>query len=271
MPPTQPSPKGSGDWPAFAQALLHEQPYDAGSADQELLAAQTLLCRETREALYAPPPTPPSYVPGSRPELEGIVERIAGGQRESFAKVAALTRWCSRIPRNYPSAEASTAAGFYGDFSSFQWGGDEAAVIAKGSPWPQELARVLATLAQISGVPARLVFLYRDGSRDGPPEMHSVVEAWLPGDWTVFDPCANRFFPWPHHGYASALALQQQPRLVDQTPEHGHVRYVDSAFYGTLGIASYRIEDRDQYHYKQQPAHPHDLPQLRRAAAVFAR
>ena len=256
--------EASAAWPAHARALLHEQPYAAGTVDAGLLGAQTLVTRQTSAALYAPPAPSPAHTLSSRPQLERIVERVSGGQRETFAKLAALTRWCSRIPRDSASAEAG-AAGFGADFTGFLWGGDEETVIAKRSPWPQELARVLASLSQIAGAESRLVFLYRAD----PPEMHTVVEAWAAGGWTVFDPCANRFFPWPHHGYASALSLQQNPRLVDQTPEHGRVRYVESAFYRTIGIASYRVRDRDRYNYAMQRLRPSDLPLLRRAAEVF--
>lgn len=276
---------------AAIKALLRSLPYGAGSVDRQLLAAQRLVTPETRGLLYAGTPAPPRSIPGSRPQLDAIVEEVAGRQREVFGKLVALMRWCSRIPRDFPSSEASTARGFYGDFGAFRWGGDEETVIAKGSPWPQELARVLASLAQLAGIPARLVFLYRTAflgsngvERNSPEtrraemlaanmrtiEMHSVVEAWAAGAWVVFDPCANRFYPWPHHGYASALALQQQPRLVDQAPEHGRIRYVDSAFYRSFGIASYPIEDRGQYGYELQAARPQDLLMLRRTAEVFA-
>jgi transglutaminase-like putative cysteine protease len=253
--------------PAWVEALRQAQPYAPGRVDRTLLDEQTFVTSETRDVIYAPPARVASPAAGSRPRLEQIVERVAGGHAEAFAKVVALTRWCSRIPREYPSADANTASGIYGDFSRFSWGGDEEAVIAKGSPWPQELARVLATLSQFAGVPARLVFLYRGD----PPELHSVVEAWAPGSWTVFDACANRFYPWPHHGYASALDLQRQPQLIDRAPEHGRLPWVDSAFYRTIGIASYPLVDRERFGYEQQPALPQDLARLRFAAEGFSR
>lgn len=245
-------------------ALIAAQPYAPGTIDWQLLQQQTLLTPETRSRVAAPP-TASAFAHSSHPRLEQIVAQAAAGARDPQARIIALMHWCHHIPRDYPSRENSTAGGCYGDFSSFCWGGDEETVIAKGSPWPQELARVLVVLAQIAGLPARLVFLYRAQ----PAALHTVVEVWLLGSWAVFDACANRFYLWPHRGYASALDLSQQPRFVDQMPEHGRNPYVDSGFYRTLGIAAYTLGEREAGVYRQQPARPHDLPLLQQAAAVF--
>lgn len=248
------------------EAIIAAQPYAAGTVDRALLDAQILLTRDAQPDLYGRAPASPQYEVGSRPALESIIDTVLSGRREPAARLAALTRWCSRIPRDQPSPAHSTAAGYYGDFSGFLWGGDEEAVVAKGSPWPQEIARVLVTLSQMAGIAARLVFLYRAE----PPDLHTVVEAWLQGSWAVFDPCANRFYLWPHHGYASAYALRQDPRLVDQCPEHGRIPFVDSAFYRTVAIAEYPLAGRNQYDYRRQPALGDDGPRLQRAAEVFS-
>jgi hypothetical protein len=144
------------------------------------------------------------------------------------------------------------------------WGGSEEAVVAKGSPWPQELARVLACMAQISGIPARLVILYNEQ----PPMMHVVSELWVDG-WAVCDPCANRCYVWPHRGYASALDLQQHPNLVDLAPEHGRNPYVDSRLYGALAIAEYSLSAEPESLNDLRPARPQDRDGLRAAAQIF--
>jgi len=176
-----------------------------------------------------------------------------------------LTRWCSRIPRNFPETGKSTAAGFYGDFGQFRWGGCEEAVIAKGSPWPQEIARVLAALLQVAGLPSRLVFLYRES----PPLLHVVVEARVQAGWAVCDACAGRCYVWPHHGYASAWDLQRQPRLVDQAPEHGHSPYVDSSLYRTIAVSPYGLAAVPALTSDLQPARTGDRAGLQAATEVF--
>jgi Transglutaminase-like superfamily len=177
----------------------------------------------------------------------------------------ALMRWCSRIPLDFPEPGKSTTAGFYGDFRSFRWGGSEEAIVAKGSPWPQELARVLAALLQTAGVPSRLVFLYRES----PSLLHTVVEAWVNGGWAVCDACANRCYIWPHRGYASARDLQRQPRLVDQAPEHGRNPCVDSSLFGTIAVSPYHLAAVPAPMTDLQPAVAGDRARLRAATQVF--
>lgn len=234
-----------------------------------MLDRQIPLTGATRSLLYGAEPAAASVASGDRPRLDAIVAQIAAAHPQRLARLVALTRWCSRIPRDYPSPGRSTAARGYGDFGTFQWGGSEEMVIAKGSPWPQEIARVLATLLQRAGIPARLVFLYRAE----PPRLHTAVEAWALGGWGVCDACANRCYVWPHHGYASAAVLQQQPRLVDQVPEHGHNPYVDSAFYRTVAIAEYPLAGFQAAGgpeaFAPWPARPEDAPSLRCAARAF--
>jgi hypothetical protein len=176
----------------------------------------------------------------------------------------ALTRWCNRIPRHYPEGGRSTLGGSYGDFSGFFWGGCEEQVIAKGSPWPQELCRVLASLLQLAAIPARLVFLYR---RE-PPLLHTVVEAWPQDGWSVCDPCANRCYLWPHRGYASALQLQQYPGIWAHAPERGRHPYVDPALYGLIGICEYPLATAE-IRESPMPARVQDRGPIERALEAF--
>lgn len=251
--------------------MVERQPFGTGTIDRLLLEQQILLTAETRPVLYGEEPTVPKGSSEDRPQLDEILAQIAPAGSQRLARMLAITRWCSRIPRDYPRPGPSTVGGCYGDFSSYHWGGSEETVVAKGSPWPQEVSRVLATLLRRAGFWTRLVFLYRAD----PPALHTVVETWALGGWAVCDPCANRCYIWPHHGYASAADLQRQPWLVDQAPEHGHNPYVESAFYKAVAISHYPLS-----HYPSnaaldgahalQPARPEDAPSLKAAAAVFA-
>ena len=214
--------------------------------------------------MYGEPPAAP-VTASSRPVLAAIAAGVSALNPQPLGRMLALTRWCSRVPRRHPQPGSSTTSGFYGDFSSFQWGGPEEAVIAKGSPWPQELARVLSGLLQLANLPARIVFLYGEE----PPLLHAVVETWVRDRWAVCDPCANRCYIWPHRGYASALDLQQHPRLVDQAPEHGRNPYVDGRLFRTIAIAEYVLSSKPPPDGDLAPARPEDREILRAAAQVF--
>ena len=127
----------------------------------------------------------------------------------------------------------------------------EEEVIKKGSPLSAELCRVLVALAQIAGLPARIVFLFaaEDGGPEPPPsfatgkgsasERHAVCEIYAAGQWAVFDPVSDRSFAWAKHGYASAWDLRRMPRLIDGLQDHGRLRYVDSRYYRSAAIAGY--------------------------------
>jgi transglutaminase-like putative cysteine protease len=250
--------------PPFALALLRGQPYRAGSVDGRLLANQVMLTPDNRDSLYGVP-TAPVEMRTSRPQLAVMAAAVCQGHPQPLAQMLALTRWCSRIPLDFPSTDRSTADGYYGDFSGFMWGGSEESVVAKGSPWPQELARVLAALAQLAGFPSRLVFLFREQ----PPHLHVVAELWIDRGWAVCDPSANRCYVWPHRGYASALELQQHPGLVDLAPERGRNPYVDGRFYRAIAIAAYAVTAEPAPASDMSPAGARDLTALRAAARVF--
>jgi transglutaminase-like putative cysteine protease len=250
--------------PPFALALLSAQPYLPESLDLGLLASQIMLTPENRDLLYASPPASIER-PASRQQLAAMAAAACAAQPRPLAQMLALTRWCSRIPLDFPSPEHSTAGGYYGDFSAFMWGGSEETIVAKGSPWPQELARVLAALAQMAGIPSRLVFLHGEQ----PPLLHAVAELWVDGGWAVCDPSANRCYLWPHRGYASALDLLKHPGLVDLAPEHGRNRYVDSRLYRTIAIAAYTPGVDPAPASDLSPAGSQDLAALQAAARDF--
>lgn len=230
--------------PAVA-ALYAEDPHRPGSVDAVLLDSARPLTPHTRTELYQPPAGPPAYARGSRPELEALVAAALEGATHEMPVAVALMRFCAAIPRRFPTPERSTASGFYGDFTTFLCGGTEEDVIKKGSPLAAERARVLCAMAQVAGLPARLVFL----AREAPAERHAVTEIFLLGRWTVFDAFSGRFYTWPKHGYVSAWEARRLPHLIDHHPDHGRQRYVDSAYFRHAAVASYNIADHAQFSY----------------------
>jgi transglutaminase superfamily protein len=243
---------------------MAQQPFQPGSIDRRLLQSQTLLSRDSRGQLYGQLPAEIT-VDVVRSELRAIVEHTIDPRQPRLGQMFALTRWCNRIPKRDRENAKSTLEGNYNDFSSFLWGGSEEYVIAKGSPWPQEVARVLARLLQLAAIPARLVFLYSED----PARMHCVVEAWPQEGWVVCDPCANRCYIWPHRGYASALDLRQHPQIFAHAPEHGQHPYVDPRLYQVIGIAEYPLRERPPDESDLSPTRTGDELLLQQAAEAF--
>jgi hypothetical protein len=233
------------------EPLLDADPHRPGSVDAVLLDRLIPLTPETHDALYAAP-SRPNYVPGSRPELERYVRETLADIVHPVQAAIALTRFCALIPRRFPTVERSTETGFYGDFRSFLCGGTEEEVIKKGSPLAVERARVLCAMAQVAGLPARIVFL----ARTDPPARHAVAEIWLPDRWCAFDGFEGRFYVLPKRLYASVWDARQMPEVVDHHPDHGHRRYVDSAYFRTAAVAAYDIAAFASYDYSWDPISP---------------
>ncbi len=240
-------------------ALYTDDPHRPGSVDAALLDAMRPLTPHSQAALYQAPAGPPAYARGSRPELEAFVAAALDGAVHDMQIATALTRFCAAIPRRFPTPERPTAAGFYGDFSTFLCGGTEEELIKKGSPLAAERARVLCAMAQVAGLHARLVLL----AREAPAERHAVTEIFVLGRWTVFDGFSGRFYTWPKHGYASAWEARRLPQLIDNHPDHGRQHYVDSAYYRHAGIVRYDIAEHMRYSYLWGPIPPALAARLR--------
>ena len=234
--------------PAHIREAIERDPHRAGSVDRVLLESVRWLTPSTREALYRPPHMPVEAAPASPPWLRQIVADASAGTVHEVQRATALRRWVAAIPRTFPEGGRSTHDGFWGDYRTFLCGGAEEEVIRKGSPLAAELCRVLVRLAQLAGLSARIVFLFADL----PPLRHTVAEIFVAGQWAVFDPISDRSFLWPKHGHASAWDVRQMPALVDGLQDHARLRYVDSRFYRTIGIADYRPSSTD-YGYQEDP------------------
>lgn len=233
------------------EATLAADPHRPGSVDAVLLDQQIALTPRNQPALYAPPASTPAYPRGSRPELERWVDEAVTGLIHPVQKATALTRFCTRIPRQFPTPERSTASGVHDGFGAYLCGGAEEDVVKNGSPLAAERARVLCVMAQIAGLPARLVFLARPDNA----ERHTVTEIFL-DRWCVFDGFTGTFYPRPKSLFASAWDVQRQPAIVDSSAEHRRQRYADSAFFRCIGIAAYPVEGFTAYRYPRDPIPP---------------
>ena len=104
-------------------------------------------------------------------------------------RVMSLALFCRNIEAQFPSPEHSALGGYYASPDEFMWGGSEEFVIAKGSDWCAELARVFCALCEMKGVPARIVFAL-DGSDHG----HVLAECYDGGEWMLVDPLAAKLY-----------------------------------------------------------------------------
>ena len=119
-------------------------------------------------------------------------------------KVASLALFCRDIEVQFPSPEHSAHDGYYPSPDHFLWGGTEEFVIAKGSDWCAELARVFCALCELSGISARIVFAL-DGSADG----HVLAECHVDDEWMLVDPLAAKLYEDSRLGRVGAARMHQ--------------------------------------------------------------
>jgi len=215
--------------PAYQMMLSHD-PHAAGSIDRRLMESMELLDVTTQERLYRPP-GPAQYQRHSRPALESVLRTIPGVAEQP---VAAITAYCQALGR-----------GVADDVFALRFGGTEEAIIARGSDWCTDVARVACVLLQVAGLPARLVYLF-DLSRAY--SGHTVIEVFHHGHWGVVDPLLGIVYRDGGTQVYSAAQLQASPRLVAGFHATASANAQGQAdLYTTLGIAAYAVADTQRY------------------------
>jgi hypothetical protein len=158
--------RGPGVFGPAYRAMFEAEPHPPGSVDRVLIEEMVLLGEKTRPRLYPPKrPEPPRYEPGSRPGLEGLVRD---------ATVAAISRFGRSLGASVPDG-----------IEELVLGGTEEQIVARGSDWCTDVARVACALCQVEGIPARTVFL---ADVEAAYSGHAIVEAFHEGAWGAFDP-----------------------------------------------------------------------------------
>ena len=185
-----------------------------------------------------------AVIRGRRPLLAHFAEF---GVREHPANcvIMALAFFFRDIEAQFPSPEHSARDGYYASPDHFMWGGTEEFVIAKGSDWCAELARVFCALCEVSGIPARIVFAL-DGSDDG-----NVLAECRDGDeWMLVDPLAAKLYRDSHVGRVGAARMHQltseEKRALTASAEN---YYVCERFFRHLSVSEYSIRDSARYDY----------------------
>lgn len=188
----------------------------------------------------------PKYAKGSRQFLEQIAREIAAGTKSDRDRAIRLMLWISAIPSGPYKHRVKNFVYFLG--------GTEEEVIKKGAAMCNEVARVFCFLAQIMGMPARVLFhfptLRRPDGRfvDG----HCCVEAFFEGKWNWFDETGGYGVLRKDGYFANTWELHHDPTPVTKMPFLGQAYTYPSLFTGTNAIVPYNIDDIARYRYDWQ-------------------
>ncbi len=168
------------------------------NVDGALLDRQILLCDATAKALYDDAWNQIRYIPGSRPELEKTVHAITAGISSKTNQVIAIMNFCRDLYQKNGGRIL-----FYG--------GTEEELIKKGEQLCECSARLMVSLCEIAGIPARIITHVAAG--------HLTCEACTDYGWGYFDPRTGFYCVKPDGEPASFLELLRNPHLLDIQPD----------------------------------------------------
>jgi len=173
--------------------------------DLEQPMSAILVTEETIPILYGSDyaPTHIRYIPGARPVLEQIAGSLPGSTPRERAK-AAMQWIIDNMPHPYMN-------GFVAKNRALT----EEELIASGTGWCNEQARVFIALCEVMGIPGRMCFLTHRNGLCG----HATAEACVDGKWAWFDPTFNVCVELPDGSLGTSAELSGAYRA------HAHNAY----------------------------------------------
>lgn len=220
-------------------AMFQNDTHAFGSVDRSFYNDMVLLNRATHAWLYRHyTDERPMKTPLGRPALDGLAATLRGDSQG--ATVDAIVYHC----RRYVVEPFDTPA------QDMLFGGKEEDILARGTDWCTDVARVCCALCQSSGLGARMVIT---ANTRLPYCGHTVVECFYDGYWGVLDPTFGIVFRTAEGLPASVALLRAQPALVDGAFErrHPNMRHLFAPWeqYRSAAMVNYDAASPALYNY----------------------
>lgn len=213
--------------------MLANDTHAPGSVDRVLAKEMVRLCDDTKRLLYAEP-TPCNYEKGLRPTLEAFLDQAiknAGSEGEMIDRL---------LDALLPVVERGEGIAL----DQMLFGGLEEEIIARGSDWCTDMARVACILAQLSGIPARIIYAFNLRSAYSG---HAVIETFYDGRWGVADPIRGVRYLTEDGLPASAWDIMN--RTPVRAVPAGRADVVDYDQYLGVAVVDYRAPDQSKFDY----------------------
>lgn len=208
--------QGYGVFGAAYEVMLRNDPHDPRSIDHELLRRMVRLDPESYDLLYAEPPFCP-HMEGH--DLYGLAQTLK--KQEDRASIETILAFTSGIAKKCETS-----------LEKKRFGGTEQEILARGTDWCTDMARVVVVLLGCIGIPARVLYL-------ADPERayhgHSAVDAYtlmyepqhlkhLPEEYRSLFQCiaVSRYDPMDPSNDYSVSAVNAYYRTVLTREHHGH-------------------------------------------------
>lgn len=218
------------------QYMLDNDAHAQGSVDREIASSTIRLCNETASYLYEGyTDLSIGYVAGSRPGLENFLAEAKASIADPVQQVAVIAELTLGLAEKRPR----------GGLSMMRLGGTEEQIIARGSDWCTDVARVGCALYQVAGFPCRIVNLFNlNAAYSG----HVIVEVYRSGIWGAVDTNSGVVYQKDGGVPATTWELMNDAGLVirQESPE---AWYTHPEQFTAAGIANYYVRDSDLYDY----------------------
>ena len=207
---------------------LENDTHAPGSVDRVLAESMVRLCAETVDYLYTEHSRACSrYERGSRPLLERYVGDAGANPGPSPNRVSGIVDFCQSLERRAVD-----------DLDAMRFGGTEEQIVARGSDWCTDVARVACAMCQVAGVPARLVWLFNLGQAHSG---HQIIEAFSEGVWGSVDALNGVVYRHPSGRPATTWELMNDERLVRGSWEGRSSFYADPRQFEGAAVCNYPI------------------------------
>lgn len=228
--------RGPAQFGKAYKLMCENDTHAPGSVDWVLGENMIRLCVETADYLYGEyTPTTLYYRKGDRPVLEEYVERVISGCQTDEECIEAITLFTSGLQDRAAS-----------DLESMRVGGMEEDIIARGSDWCTDVARVGCALCQVAGSPARIVYLF-DNTKAY--HGHVITEVHRNSAWGAVDTVTNVIYRHGGGKAASAWDLINSPDIIEKHWRGDSTYYTTVTQFSCVAITNYFIWKWKEYDY----------------------
>lgn len=221
--------------PAY-KIMFENDSHASGSIDRALMENMVQLCSETADYLYSEYTPARSFCQkGLRPELEQYAEKVVLCCHSDEGRIEAIVRFTSGLQEKAID-----------DLDLTRIGGTEEEIIARGSDWCADVARVGCALCQVAGFPTRMVYLVNtEKAYSG----HVIVEVCRAKVWGAVDTLTNVVYRHSGGKPASTWDLMNNPRLIERHSRGESTLYTTVSQFRGAAISNYFVWRWREYNY----------------------
>lgn len=227
--------RGINQFGAAYAFMLSNDPHAEGSVDRLLMRRMIRLCEETKDYLYGGyTPRDVSYRKHARPSLEAVVDGLFERSFTDEEKISAIAAYCAGLCDKMADD----------DMDHMVFGGTEEQIIARGTDWCTDLARVGCALCQVAGYPCRIVETFDlSHAYSG----HVVTEVWRGGAWGVVDPTKGIVCRVSGGRPASAWEIMRHIGPLTGLTRRGCAVEIDLRQFGSVAVVNYPVGVPGEY------------------------